>query len=158
MDFSSYISRGFGFFFHPNRSNSALLIGSRYKSAVMWVRSGISKRRKRRGGGGEEKRRDGRDKFTDRKGARTVAVCWDAARHFSVEFYRRLLKWHRACRYYSHDSSFLSVFFQSIVSPSFHYLFSPLFSFFFLPLFKFYYSHFIQLIDRLFLSFKLNQA
>lgn len=56
MDFSSYISRGFGFFFHPNRSNSALLIGSRYKSAVMWVRSGISKRRKRRGGGGGKRK------------------------------------------------------------------------------------------------------
>lgn len=123
----------------------------------MWVRSGISKRRKRREGGRGRKGEMVVISSPTEKG-RGLLLFVGMLRGISPWNSIGGSKWHRACRYYSHDPSFLSVFFQSIVSPSFHYLFSPFFSFFFPPPFKFYYSHFIQLIDRLFLSFKLNQA
>lgn len=111
----------------------------------MWVSSGISKRRKC-----EEKRRNGRDKFTDRKEMRTVAVCWDAERHFSVEFYKRFKVASSVPLLFSR-SLFSSVFFL-IDRVSFLSLFFSIFLFlllFFSP-FKFYYSHFIQLIDCFF--------
>ena len=88
------------------RSNSALLIGSRYKLAGMWVSTmgRVNKRTKRMKG--RVRREDGHDKFTDRKG-RGLLLFVGMLRGISPWNSIGSSKWHRACRYYSHDPSFL---------------------------------------------------